>query len=50
MSTIQILPLFGPIWVKMTKNAIFGHKNGQKYHFWGSFHETTTMPDVKHIH
>ena len=33
MSNIQNLTFFGQIWAKMTKNAIFGHKNGQKYHF-----------------
>ena len=32
MSTIQIITIFGQIWAKMTKNAIFGYKNGQKYH------------------
>ena len=29
--------IFGQIWAKMTKNAIFGHKNGQKYHFRAGF-------------
>ena len=33
MSTIQIIIFFGHIWAKMTKNAIFGHKNDQKYYF-----------------
>ena len=31
MSTIQIITFFGHIWAKITKNAISGHKNGQKY-------------------
>ena len=34
MSTIQKLTFFGQIWAK---NAIFGHKNGQKYHFRAGF-------------
>ena len=37
MSTSQIFPFFGHIWAKMTKNAIFGHKNDQKYHFRAGF-------------
>ena len=37
MSTIQIITIFGQIWAKMTKNAIFGYKNGQKYHLWVGF-------------
>ena len=50
MSTIQKFTFLGQIWAKMTKNAILGYKNGQKYHLWSWFHETTTMPDVKHKH
>ena len=30
----------------MTKNAIFGHKNGKKISFSGWFHDTNTMPDL----
>ena len=37
MSTIQKFTFCGQIWAKMTKNAIFGYKNGQKYHFWVGF-------------
>ena len=29
--------IFGQICAKLTKNAIFGHKNGQKYHFRAGF-------------
>ena len=37
MSTIQKFTFFGQIWAKMTKNTIFGYKNGQKYHLWVGF-------------
>ena len=37
MSTVQKLTFFGRIWAKMAKNAIFEHKNGQKYHFQVGF-------------
>ena len=37
LSTVQIITIFGHIWAKMTKNAIFGHKNDQKYHFQAGF-------------
>ena len=50
MSTAQIFIFFGQIWAKMTKDAIFGHKNGQKYDFWVGFMKQPLMPDVKHIH
>ena len=50
MPTVQIFPFFGLIWAKLTKNAIFWHKNGQKYHFRAGFMITTTTPDAKHIH
>ena len=37
MSTIQKFIFFGQIWAKVTKNAIFGYKNGQTYHLWVAF-------------
>ena len=36
-SRTPIFPFFGRIWAKMAKNAIFEHKNGQKYHFRAGF-------------